>query len=201
MTKTVDVAISVYGKPYQTAVTLMSLLKYSGQHIAKIYFIMEKKQPHNSNFDPLLGKLGKIAEVHRPFFFLWYYPMKHLKFMLRADKFRHSVRYQYAWEKSDKKYLFITHNDMLYSADIIKYYLDNIENNMGIGTVGMCWNCSAYYAKLCDGDRYLSFRPTPEEYAEIIVNYPHPRNKINSRFLNKNKPWPLPECGLTNGPA
>jgi len=40
--KNVDVAINVYGKPYQTALTIQSLLKYSGNHIGKIFLILEK---------------------------------------------------------------------------------------------------------------------------------------------------------------
>ena len=36
--KRVDVAISAYGKPYQTAVTLASLLRHCERHIDTIYF-------------------------------------------------------------------------------------------------------------------------------------------------------------------
>jgi hypothetical protein len=196
MTARVDVVINVYGKPYQTAVTLLSLLKHSGRHISKLYFIKEKKQPYKATFDSLLRELDGTVEVYRPPFFLWTYPMKYLRYALSLKSVRHSIRYQYAWEKSDNKYLFITHNDVFYNDDIIKYYLENIENNIAIGQVGMCWNCSAHYAQLCDGDKYLTFRPAPEEYAQIVLKCPHNRNIINRRFLHKNKPWPLPECRL-----
>ena len=43
--KLVDVAINVYGKPYQTLATLKTLMLHSGKHIDKIYFIQESKQP------------------------------------------------------------------------------------------------------------------------------------------------------------
>ena len=41
----VDVAVNVYGKPYQTVLSILSLLKYSKNHIDKIYIITEKNQP------------------------------------------------------------------------------------------------------------------------------------------------------------
>ena len=37
----VDVLINVFGKPYQTAVSLLSLNKYCSKHIGKIYFHLE----------------------------------------------------------------------------------------------------------------------------------------------------------------
>ena len=47
----VDVAINVYGKPMQTAVALLTLLQHSGQHIGRIWFIEERKQPHGATFE------------------------------------------------------------------------------------------------------------------------------------------------------
>ena len=41
----VDVAINYYGKPYQTLLTIETLLEHSGQHIDRIYLIRELKQP------------------------------------------------------------------------------------------------------------------------------------------------------------
>ena len=35
----VDVAVNVYGKPYQTVLSILSLLKYSKNHINNIYII------------------------------------------------------------------------------------------------------------------------------------------------------------------
>ena len=45
----IDVAINVYGKPWQTLVSLKSLLKVSAKYIDKIYFIEENKQPFNED--------------------------------------------------------------------------------------------------------------------------------------------------------
>jgi hypothetical protein len=192
----VDVAINVYGKPLQTAVTLFSLLQHSGQHIDKIYFIRERKQPPKSNFDFIYDRLGDRLVHHTPDYFLWTYPVKFLRPLLRIRGFRQSLRYQYAWEKTDKKYLFLTHNDVLYTNDVVGYFLDRIEGHIGVGQVGMCWSCSAYTANVCSGDRYLTFRPSPSEYADFVKRFPPKRQKIHKRFVHPESAWPLPECRL-----
>ena len=46
----VSVAINVIGKPIQTALTLLSLVRHCGRHIDKIYFIEE-------NFQPLFNRI------------------------------------------------------------------------------------------------------------------------------------------------
>lgn len=43
MTKKVDIGIMVFGKPYQTAVSLYSLYENSKEHIGKIYVTLENK--------------------------------------------------------------------------------------------------------------------------------------------------------------
>ena len=123
--RTVDVAINVYGKPYQTAITLLSLLKHSGQWIDKIYFIEERKQPANTDLRFLYTLFGDRLIRFRPSFWLWTNPFKR-RFLLKFSAFRHAIRYQYAWEKSDKQYLLITHNDVLYTDDLVGAYLQNI---------------------------------------------------------------------------
>ena len=73
---TVDVAINVYGKPYQTAVTLLSLLKHSGQHLNKIYFVVEPEQPRKESFEFLLDALGDQVVRYTPQHWLWVEPTK-----------------------------------------------------------------------------------------------------------------------------
>ena len=45
MGEKIDIIVNVYGKPWQTLCSLKSLLKYSGEHIDKIYFINERENP------------------------------------------------------------------------------------------------------------------------------------------------------------
>ncbi|MGZ8994499.1 MAG: hypothetical protein ACXW16_10825, partial [Burkholderiaceae bacterium] len=180
----------------QTAVSLFSLLQHSAQHIDRIFFIMEKKQPPNTDFQLVLQALAGRLSIHTPQHFLWTYPIRFLRPLLRVERFRHSLRYQYAWEKSDKKYLFVTHNDVLYEDDVVGYFLANIGTHIGIGQVGMCWVCPASTAGVCSGERYLDFRPSISEYAELVKRFPAKRAKIHRRFAHVASAWPLAECRL-----
>lgn len=197
--KSVDVAISIYGKPHITAVTLMSLLKHSSQWIDTIYFIEELKQPENTDYS-LLKKWLKPYKVvyYRPWLNYGYRnmnesPRRHL---LALFPFRHSLRYQYAWEKTTKNYLFITHNDVLYTDDLVGAYLANIGDGAGIGKVGQCWNCPAYKEGLCDGNRYLAYRPSEPEVVQLYEKHGDPRGGKYQKQLAKQGSWPLPECRL-----
>src|SRR4051794_13139837 len=75
-TRKVDVVINVYGKPYNTAATLYSLLKHSGQWIDKIYFITEKRQPNNSGFDFITEAIGNRIVAYTPPLWLWVRPFR-----------------------------------------------------------------------------------------------------------------------------
>src|SRR5262249_32644052 len=153
-----DVAISVYGKPFQTAVTLLSLIRHSKDHINKIYFIKEAKQPRDEDFRFLLDLLGERVIVHIPKYWLWVKPLDPSK--IGNVGYRHSIRYQFAWEHSVANYLYVTHNDVLYTGDLVGSLLAQIGSYVGIGQIGQCWNCPAFAEKLCRGDKYLEYRPT-----------------------------------------
>ena len=105
----IDVAINVYGKPWQTLVSLKSLLKVSAKYIDKIYFIEENKQPYNADVKWVVDELNYENLVYfRPKFHLWVKETSRFKFIWNAD-YRKSLRYQYGIEKTDKKYLLIIH--------------------------------------------------------------------------------------------
>ncbi|MBO0938777.1 hypothetical protein J2I47_19655 [Fibrella sp. HMF5335] len=195
----VDVAVSVYGKPYITAVTLLSLLKQSGQWIDTIYFIEERQQPEGTSL-AFLKRLLKPYNVvyYRPWMNYGYRNMltDKRRYLLPIPLFRRSVRYQYAWEKTDKAHLFITHNDVLYTDDLVKAYLDHIGDGLGIGKVGQCWNCPAYKEGLCNGDRYTHYRPDVAEVESLYAKHGDPRGGGYKRQLAAQGAWPLPECRL-----
>jgi hypothetical protein len=192
----VDVAINVFGKPYQTAVSLLTLLKHSASHIDKIFFIKEKVQPHGDSVDFVLNLLRGInAVVYEPRFHIGiraFYP----RAALQDTEFRLSVRYQYAWETTDKNHLFILHNDNLFESDVIGAMLARSTGQKvaGVGQIGQCWNCPAYPAGACDGDRFQDFKPTYDEAMRILRSYPSPRT-IAER-IDRDSPMPFPECRL-----
>ena len=191
----VDVAMSVYGKPYQTAVTLASLLRHSGHHVGTVWFLEELEQPFSADVSALPTFFpDHDVRSSRPAYHVGIAQTSRDEF--RNEEVRQSIRYQFAWEKTEKDYLFITHNDCVYSSDIIGGMLERLQDGSfsGVGMVGQCWNCPAKTAGKCDGDRQEYYRPTYEEAADIVSSYPSPRTQIEQ--LNRVQPAPFPECRL-----
>ncbi|MCE7061025.1 hypothetical protein [Dyadobacter sp. CY343] len=191
----VDVAINAYGKPYQTAITLLTLMKTSGQWINKIYFVEEAKQPEPSNFRFIFNHFGNKIIYYKPSFWLW---TKNLKFdfLLKFKWFRRAIRYQYAWEKSKRKYLLVIHNDVYFKEDLVKEYLEGIGSASGIGRIGQCWVCPAFAAGLCHSEVYTQYKPGYEELMKISAEYPQARTSTYTEVVDPAAPWPLPECRL-----
>jgi hypothetical protein len=193
--KKVDIAICAYGKPYHTAVSLLSLLDHSGAHIDKIYFQEEKSQPFDSDFSFIKSHVTDADIIH-------YVPSMHHGWhpndsnRLSEEGYRTSIRYQYAWENTDKNYLFILHNDCRFSHDIIGDMLSKLDGSdyTGVGPIGQCWNCPAHHAGVCDGSRYESYTPSYEDVCDLIAKHPSPR--ISPDTVDRQQPMPLPECRL-----
>lgn len=192
--KNVDVIINVFGKPWQTLCTIKSLLKYSGNHIDKIYITEEKYQPYGDKIEWILDKIDNYIH-YIPKEYYGVTPFKVLSEHVEVDTNRFSIRYQYGIEKSDKKYVFLTHNDILYTNDIIKNMLSEIDDCAGIGLIGQCWNCPAFKAGVCDSERFNNFKPTLEEITEIF-KYPATRGNYFHMHFDKDNIMPMPECRL-----
>ncbi len=97
MDKNVDVAINVYGKPYETLVALKTLMLHSGRHIDKIYFIFEKTQPFGhtvSDFNFVIKNFDNI-ECFVPEHFLFISSTDRSRYHDKDHKF--SLRYRYAF--------------------------------------------------------------------------------------------------------
>ncbi|RVU23624.1 hypothetical protein EOJ36_11145 [Sandaracinomonas limnophila] len=200
MTKKVDVGIMLYGKPYQTAVSLHTLYKYSGHHINKIYVTIEKKQLfHNDTplFKSLLEGLPIEYNVAKRFIGVKDQSQKTIKQYIKflIPSYRKSMRYQYIWEKTKSPYLFLLHNDMLFSGDIIGHYLENIGDDLAVGAVGQCWNCPIYQ-KECHNDNYFDFRPNASEIVEFYKGWKVDRAVKQGLVGPDKEGWPMPECRL-----
>lgn len=191
----VDVAINAYGKPYQTAITLYTLMKHSGQWINRIYFVEEAKQPEPSKYQFILDHFGDKIVHYKPSVWLWTNNVK-FPFLLKFKKFRHAIRYQYPWEMSDQKYLLVLHNDVYFKEDLVKEYLEGIGSASGIGRIGQCWGCPAYEAKLCYPEIYTQYKPPYAEVLQLAKDYPQSRTHAYPRVVDPAAPWPLPECRL-----
>jgi len=183
----VDVVIHVYGKPWQTLCTLKSLMKHSGDHIDKIFFVKEPKQPYDDNIGWVVDYFDNLI-VYEPKHSILMYSVKNMN----DENDRFNSYSQYGFEKSDKKFIFITHNDVLYTDDIIGDMLNKINDSIGIGQLGQCWNCPANKANLCSGEKFYDWNPTYEEV--ISLGLPYVRTGIHN--VDKTNPKPLPECRL-----
>ncbi len=196
----VDVAINVYGKPLQTAATLLSLLRHSGQHIDRIWFIEERKQPFGARFDALKEELRDRMIVFKPAFHLGL-RMLPFRWLYRVGAVRRSLRYQVAWERSTNRYLFLVHNDVLFHGDLIGAMLAHMPGPIAVGPVGQCWNCSAHSAGLCSPERFMEYRPSYEEWLRVSSLHPGKRSEQYDWIIDARKPWPLPECRVNEWAA
>jgi hypothetical protein len=192
----IDIAINVYGKPWQTLVSLKSLLKVSAKFIDKIYFIEENKQPYNVDVRWVIDELNYKELIYfKPKKHLWIENTSRFKFKWNAD-YRQSLRYQYAIENTDKKYLLIIHNDILFDTDIVKPFLDNIQGAFGIGQIGQCWNCPLFYENICNGAKYNDVQFTYQQVKEVISKYPKSRTYKRRKFIERKYPKLMPECRI-----
>jgi hypothetical protein len=198
----VDVAISYYGKPYQTLVTLFSLLEHSRAHLGKIYLGIERKQPYE---DAWAGVYW-IREVFANQGVELVFNERFVPWLADNDPYaldeptRRSVRYQAALEDTDKPYLLISHNDVLYRRDLIGPMLETLragpETTAGVGHIGQCWNCAAFAANVCGPERYRQYVPTKPELLALMDAHPMPRDARNRQLVEKGNVYPLPECRL-----
>jgi len=207
MGKKVDVCISFYGKPYQTMVTIKSLMQHSRQHIDKIYLSRERRQPHND-----YSGIFKIVDYFRndpDVKLVLQFPKYHLGLGVadrerakRDTVWRQSIMYQYAMETTDKKYLCIMHNDMLYHRDMIgdmlKTFAEGPENLAGVGSIGQCWSCPAGkdWGNRCNSFRYQEYVPTREEALELTATHATPRRELQLKVIQGGRVHMLPECRL-----
>ncbi|MEI7584737.1 hypothetical protein [Runella sp.] len=207
MSKKVDVSIAFYGKPYQAIVTIKTLMKYSGQHIDKIYLSRERLQPHND-----YAGIFKIIDYFRndpvvklviqyPHYFLGL-GVKDYERAKNDTRFRQSIMYQYPLEMTDKKYLVVMHNDMLFYGNMIGEMLKTFENGpknlAGVGSIGQCWSCPAGpdWGNKCHSKMFEQYVPTTEEAIALAEKHATPRREIQLKVLRNGRTHILPECRL-----
>ncbi|GFK94250.1 hypothetical protein NNJEOMEG_02092 [Fundidesulfovibrio magnetotacticus] len=197
----IDVAINVLGKPYQTTLTLVSLLRHSWKHIDRIYLAEEAANSpgQSEGLSYVKEKLRAKLTVFNPRYCHWIRSVDPEK--LADDDVRLAVRYQYAWEHSDKDRLLVIHNDCHFRGDVVGAMLEAMGDAVAIGDVGACMGCPAHYAGKCGKGRHLDYRPGLEEltalYAAHDYSGPHHVSPMHESLFNekfRSHPWPLPPC-------
>lgn len=211
MTKQVDVVLNIFAKPYQTALSLLSLLKFSSAHIDAIYLQFE---PAGSRYDAeppyaiahYLQEHGYNVIIYQPE--IWVECDAVETERLNDTSYRLAMRYQHAFESTNKNYLFFMHNDVLVKRDVIGAMCAEIGEHFIIGQVGQCWNCPASNASLmhdcglgkkCSSERYFDFRPNPQELRNLYALAKEREVFVRPYWEGWDKHyseqgWPMPEC-------
>ena len=210
----IDVAMNIFAKPYQTALSVLSLLKHSGGHVGNVWLQFE---PYGSQYDIvspyaiaqyLSGKIGDRCRVFQPDYWLDLNAADPAR--LHEAAYRYGIRYQYAFEHSTSRRLFLMHNDVLILQDVLGFMREQMGEAVAVGHLGQCWNCPAHTEDLtrevlgrgpCGPDQYLDFRP---DYGQLQQLYAlaHQRNIFARPYdrgfagIFDQQPWPLPECRI-----
>jgi hypothetical protein len=208
----VDVVMNIFAKPYQTALAFLSLLKFSSPHLDRLYLQFE---PAGSRYDveppyaiaEYLQDQGREVVIFQPE--IWIECSAVDESRLEEHDYRVALRYQYAFEHTDKRYLFVLHNDVMFKRDIIGAMLDRMDGVFTLGPLGQCWCCPARDADLareaglgetpCTPDHYQDFQP---DFAGLERLYTLARQR--GIFVRpywegwaahyRDRAWPLPEC-------
>ena len=196
MTALVDAAINYYGKPWQTRLTIETLLGHSGQHVDKVYLVEEPRQPReDESIATVTDGFGDRVIVLRSAHYLGYWSLRP-RWKLGREDVRLSVRYQQPLEITDKKYVFLSHNDVEYTADLVGMLLEAIHTgpHAGAGLIGQCWNCPAHTAGVCDSDRVGELHLSYAKTLRLVASVRSPRTRW--WMIEPWAPLPLPECRL-----
>lgn len=208
----IDVAVNIFAKPWQTALTLLSLQHQSGALIKEWWLQFEAAGSKFDKIPPyyitpyLTQELGLRVHVFQPE--TWQARSPADPRQLADPAYRRQLRYGDAFENSTSPFLFITHNDVFFRKNLLGALHENIGQAFAIGQLGQCWNCPASNREImnsfgmsgCGPDNYLQIRPGFEELRGIYkkareVDFPaRPYEKNDFRTEFERQPWPLPEC-------
>ena len=142
MNASVDVALQVFGKPYQTALCLLSLQRHCGHWLHNIFYVMEDAKP---KFDDIsVAGLQNLVPGMHPIQLTKFFGVESAEISKMKDaSYRRAIRYQYAWEQCCADYLLIIHNDIIFLGDVITPMHERMGDHVAVGPLGQCWNCPA----------------------------------------------------------
>lgn len=190
----VDVAVQSYRKPHLLLYSLLSLKAHSGQHVDQVWINDDGSAPwviefyKSKAFQEALHPWRVHVRQNTRRMGWWYLPVKGLqpKYMTlrrrlsqwwkqrkNSDFFeaqREDIRYQWAIDSTDKDFLYLMHDDMVYYGDTLDVYLNAIQalsKPAVVGDLGQCWWCN-YKEHGCTPARISSgWRPSetwPEKH-------------------------------------
>lgn len=161
----VDVAIQSYKKPESLIYTLLSLKEHCGDYIDTIYInddcsgngviesykseelqkrmfpiklkIRENTKKSGYTTTLLTKEMWKKKKIKNKLQLIGYIPLKRLSFHSTSD----NVRYQWAINNTDKKYIFLIHDDIKFFDNVLKLYLEKMQENKNLAIVGDLGGC------------------------------------------------------------
>lgn len=156
----VDVAIQSYKKPESLIYTLFSLKKYCGNYVDTVYInddcsgnnileyyqkeelqkrmfpikikIRKNIKPSGYSYTLLTKEMWKKKNVQDKLKLIGHLFLNRLKIVSTSD----DIRYQWAINSTDKKYIFLIHDDIKFFDDVLKLYIENMEKDNNIAIVG-----------------------------------------------------------------
>ena len=176
----VDVAIQSFKKPESLIYTCLTLKEFCGDHIDTIYISDDQSN------DKTLEYYSKEAFLKA---------MAPIKICVRENEKRAGLRFNnkrmlkkrinnviwYSYDvikgrkpvivSDNKKYIYLTHDDVEFSGDVIGLYLEEIQKGKHaiVGDLGQCWRCPE--ESKCDPYKICSgYRPTREWPRVGIIN-------------------------------
>lgn len=217
-----DAALNIFAKPWQTALSVLSLIRYAGTRLGVIHLQYEPFGSRYDRLDPMLlsryvsEELGRPCALFQPGHWLDLKAPDPARLNDRA--YRLGIRYQAAFENSGARHLLLLHNDVFIFRDVLGALLDAAQREereqgrapFAAGRIGQCWNCPAGNAALmrdlfdlpaCAPEHFEEYRPLfagPSGPARLQELYGEARKRgmftrpYDASFSVCS--WPLPEC-------
>lgn len=191
----IDIAIQSFKKPELLLYTLLCIKKYEEHNIDTVWIHDDSNDEtvmfyESKGFQDALYPWKVSIRKNTQRVGWWFTPVKglyprylsfykRLIFALRAkyrgtgfNLLRENSRYQWAIDKTDKKLLFIIHDDIVFYKSFLSSVIEKFECDEKlaiVGDLGQCWRCNykeigCTPQKIMEGYRPSKFWPDREQY-------------------------------------
>jgi len=156
----VDVAIQSYKKPESLVYTLLSLKKYCGEHIDTIYInddcsgegviehytepellsmlapikvkVRTNRKPSGYTHTVVTKEVLFRKNMKRQVQLLGHFFINRAKWYSTTD----DIRYQWAIDRTDKEYIYLIHDDILFFDDVLGLYIEKAQGDSNLAIIG-----------------------------------------------------------------
>ncbi len=215
-TRIVDVAVQSYRKPESLIYTLFSLHRNSGAWVDRVFInddgsgedcvrhyrdprLQERLAPWKISVRVNTLRTGYARQVYtqRSPATLRDRPLRRIRARQITERLKRflgapptpedDVRYQWAINTTDKACLFVMHDDIRFSGDILDLYLRTQSETARlaiVGDLGQCWSCG--FTAVCSPERIMAGeRPHTHWPLTPLAGKPFPRSYGRSCRINE----------------